>query len=154
MNILSYFTEIIENAGNLMSTAITASVFFATFVPPVRNFVINWLKRNLDINKINKELETQNKSSKKREDMVLDVKEKLEKHIEEYKKHTNGSKEIDIFFLRTEIDNIYRKYIPLGYITTKAKSDLAKAFELYKALGGNTYAEEEVNELFSLPVRF
>ena len=44
--------------------------------------------------------------------------------------------------------------MPLGYITARAKSDVAKAWELYVAMGGNSYAKGEVEELLALPTRF
>ena len=89
-----------------------------------------------------------------REKAIENISKSLDAHIQRYKEYTEKAAERDIFFLRAQIDNIYHKFMPLGYITARAKSDVAKAWELYVAMGGNSYAKEEVEELLALPTRF
>ena len=146
--------EILGLVAKVAGELTTIFALLAIILPKSRNAIVKWLKKALEIDRINKSLDIQNEKSKKREELINDLKYTLDAHVDKYKKYTEKAQERDVFFLRTEIDNIYHKYMPLGYITTRAKSDVAKAWELYVAMGGNSYAKEEVEELLALPVRF
>lgn len=146
--------EILGLVAKVSGELTTIFALLAIILPKSRNAIIKWLKKALEIDRINKSLDRQDEKSKEREELINDLKYTLDAHVDKYNKYTEKAQERDVFFLRTEIDNIYHKYMPLGYITTRAKSDVAKARELYVAMGGNSYAKEEVEELLALPVRF
>jgi hypothetical protein len=146
--------EILGLVAKVSGELTTIFALLAIILPKSRNAIIKWLKKALEIDRINKSLDRQDEKSKEREELINDLKYTLDAHVDKYNKYTEKAQERDVFFLRTEIDNIYHKYMPLGYITTRAKSDVAKAWELYVAMGGNSYAKEEVEELLALPVRF
>lgn len=146
--------EILGLVAKVSGELTTIFALLAIILPKSRNAIIKWLKKALEIDRINKSLDRQDEKSKEREELINDLKYTLDAHVDKYNKYTEKAQERDVFFLRTEIDNIYHKYMPLGYITTRAKSDVAKAWELYIAMGGNSYAKEEVEELLALPVRF
>lgn len=146
--------EILGLVAKVSGELTTIFALLAIILPKSRNAIIKWLKKALEIDRINKSLDRQDEKSKEREELINDLKYTLDAHVDKYNKYTEKAQERDVFFLRTEIDNIYHKYMPLGYITTRAKSDVAKAWELYVAMGGNSYAKEEVEELLELPVRF
>lgn len=146
--------EILWLVAKVSGELTTIFALLAIILPKSRNAIIKWLKKALEIDRINKSLDRQDEKSKEREELINDLKYTLDAHVDKYNKYTEKAQERDVFFLRTEIDNIYHKYMPLGYITTRAKSDVAKAWELYVAMGGNSYAKEEVEELLALPVRF
>ena len=146
--------EILGLVAKVSGELTTIFALLAIILPKSRNAIIKWLKKALEIDRINKSLDRQDEKSKEREELINDLKYTLGAHVDKYNKYTEKAQERDVFFLRTEIDNIYHKYMPLGYITTRAKSDVAKAWELYVAMGGNSYAKEEVEELLALPVRF
>lgn len=146
--------EILGLVAKVSGELTTIFALLAIILPKSRNAIIKWLKKALEIDRINKSLDRQDEKSKEREELINDLKYTLDAHVDKYNKYTEKAQERDVFFLRTEIDNIYHKYMPLGYITTRAKSDVAKAWELYVAMGGNSYAREEVEELLALPVRF
>lgn len=146
--------EILGLVAKVSGELTTIFALMAIILPKSRNAIIKWLKKALEIDRINKSLDRQDEKSKEREELINDLKYTLDAHVDKYNKYTEKAQERDVFFLRTEIDNIYHKYMPLGYITTRAKSDVAKAWELYVAMGGNSYAKEEVEELLELPVRF
>lgn len=146
--------EILGLVAKVSGELTTIFALLAIILPKSRNAIIKWLKKALEIDRINKSLDRQDEKSKEREELINDLKYTLDAHVDKYNKYTEKAQERDVFFLRTEIDNIYHKYMPLGHITTRAKSDVAKAWELYVAMGGNSYAKEEVEELLALPVRF
>lgn len=146
--------EILGLVAKVSGELTTIFALLAIILPKSRNAIIKWLKKALEIDRINKSLDRQDEKSKEREELINDLKYTLDAHVDKYNKYTEKAQERDVFFLRTEIDNIYHKYMPLGYITTRAKSDVTKAWELYVAMGGNSYAKEEVEELLALPVRF
>ena len=146
--------EILGLVAKVSGELTTIFALLAIILPKSRNAIIKWLKKALEIDRINKSLDRQDEKSKEREELINDLKYTLDAHVDKYNKYTEKAQERDVFFLRTEIDNIYHKYMPLGYITTRAKSDVAKAWELYVAMGGNSYVKEEVEELLALPVRF
>ena len=146
--------KILKLASSIAGEITTIIALLAIILPKSRNAVVKWLKKALEIDRVNKTLDEQNKKSVEREKLIGDLKNTLDDHVKRYKEYTDRAQERDIFILRSEIDNIYHKYMPLGYITSRAKSDVAKAWELYVAMGGNSYAKSEVNDLMALPVRF
>lgn len=146
--------EILKLASSIAGEITTIIALLAIILPKSRNAIVKWLKKALEIDRVNKTLDEQSKKNEEREKLIGDLKNTLDDHVKRYKEYTARAQERDIFMLRSEIDNIYHKYIPLGYITSRAKSDVAKAWELYVAMGGNSYAKSEVNDLMALPVRF
>ena len=146
--------DVLKIVSGIAGEITTIIALLAVILPKSRNAIIKWLKNALEIDRVNKTLDEQAKKSSEREQLIGDLKQTLEDHVERYKEYTSRAKERDIFMLRSEIDNTYHKYMPLGYITERAKSDVAKAWELYVAMGGNSYAKSEVDELLALPVRF
>lgn len=146
--------EILKLVSSIAGEITTIIALLAIILPKSRNAIVKWLKKALEIDRVNKTLDEQSKKSGEREKLIGDLKQTLDDHVKRYKEYTTMAQERDIFMLRSEIDNIYHKYMPLGYITSRAKSDVAKAWELYVAMGGNSYAKSEVDELLALPVRF
>lgn len=146
--------EILKLASSIAGEITTILALLAIILPKSRNAIVKWLKKALEIDRVNKTLDEQSKKNEEREKLIGDLKNTLDDHVKRYKEYTARAQERDIFMLRSEIDNIYHKYMPLGYITSRAKSDVAKAWELYVAMGGNSYAKSEVNDLMALPVRF
>lgn len=146
--------EILKLASSIAGEITTIIALLAIILPKSRNTIVKWLKKALEIDRVNKTLDEQSKKNEEREKLIGDLKNTLDDHVKRYKEYTARAQERDIFMLRSEIDNIYHKYMPLGYITSRAKSDVAKAWELYVAMGGNSYAKSEVNDLMALPVRF
>ena len=146
--------EILKLTSSIAGEITTIIALLAIILPKSRNAIVKWLKKALEIDRVNKTLDEQSKKSGEREKLIGDLKQTLDDHVKRYKEYTTRAQERDIFMLRSEIDNIYHKYMPLGYITERAKSDVAKAWELYVAMGGNSYAKSEVDELLALPVRF
>lgn len=146
--------EILKLASSIAGEITTIIALLAIILPQSRNAIVKWLKKALEIDRVNKTLDEQSKKNEEREKLIGDLKNTLDDHVKRYKEYTDRAQERDIFMLRSEIDNIYHKYMPLGYITSRAKSDVAKAWELYVAMGGNSYAKSEVNDLMALPVRF
>lgn len=146
--------EILKLASSIAGEITTIIALLAIILPKSRNAIVKWLKKALEIDRVNKTLDEQSKKNEEREKLIGDLKNTLDDHVKRYKEYTARAQERDIFMLRSEIDNIYHKYMPLGYITSRAKSDVAKAWALYVAMGGNSYAKSEVNDLMALPVRF
>lgn len=146
--------EILKLASSIAGEITTIIALLAIILPKSRNAIAKWLKKALEIDRVNKTLDEQSKKNEEREKLIGDLKNTLDDYVKRYKEYTARAQERDIFMLRSEIDNIYHKYMPLGYITSRAKSDVAKAWELYVAMGGNSYAKSEVNDLMALPVRF
>ena len=146
--------EILKLASSIAGEITTIIALLAIILPKSRNAIVKWLKKALEIDRVNKTLDEQSKKNEEREKLIGYLKNTLDDHVKRYKEYTARAQERDIFMLRSEIDNIYHKYMPLGYITSRAKSDVAKAWELYVAMGGNSYAKSEVNDLMALPVRF
>lgn len=146
--------EILKLASSIAGEITTIIALLAIILPKSRNAIVKWLKKALEIDRVNKTLDEQSKKNEEREKLIGDLKNTLDNHVKRYKEYTDRAQERDIFMLRSEIDNIYHKYMPLGYITSTAKSDVVKAWELYVAMGGNSYAKSEVNDLMALPVRF
>lgn len=146
--------EILKLASSIAGEITTIIALLAIILPKSRNAIVKWLKKALEIDRVNKTLDEQSKKNEEREKLIGDLKNTLDNHVKRYKEYTDRAQERDIFMLRSEIDNIYHKYMPLGYITSTAKSDVVKAWELYVAMGGNSYAKSEVTALMALPVRF
>lgn len=146
--------DILKELSQIAGYLTGLMAFFALIIPKSRNFLVKWLKKNLEIDKVNKSLEVEIEKSHDREKAIENISKSLDAHVQRYKEYTEKAAERDIFFLRAQIDNIYHKFMPLGYITARAKSDVAKAWELYVAMGGNSYAKGEVEELLALPTRF
>lgn len=146
--------EILKLASSIAGEITTIIALLAIILPKSRNAIVKWLKKALEIDRVNKTLDEQSKKNEEREKLIGDLKNTLDNHVKRYKEYTDRAQERDIFMLRSEIDNIYHKYMPLGYITSTAKSDVVKAWELYVAMGGNSYAKSEVTDLTALPVRF
>lgn len=146
--------EILKLASSIAGEITTIIALLAIILPKSRNAIVKWLKKALEIDRVNKTLDEQSKKNEEREKLIGDLKNTLDNHVKRYKEYTDRAQERDIFMLRSEIDNIYHKYMPLGYITSTAKSDVVKAWELYVAMGGNSYVKSEVTDLMALPVRF
>lgn len=146
--------EILKLASSIAGEITTIIALLAIILPKSRNAIVKWLKKALEIDRVNKTLDEQSKKNEEREKLIGDLKNTLDNHVKRYKEYTDRAQERDIFMLRSEIDNIYHKYMPLGYITSTAKSEVVKAWELYVAMGGNSYAKSEVTDLMALPVRF
>lgn len=146
--------EILKLASSIAGEITTIIALLAIILPKSRNAIVKWLKKALEIDRVNKTLDEQSKKNEEREKLIGDLKNTLDNHVKRYKEYTDRAQERDIFMLRSEIDNIYHKYMPLGYITSTAKSDVVKAWELYVAMGGNSYTKSEVTDLMALPVRF
>lgn len=146
--------EILKLASSIAGEITTIIALLAIILPKSRNAIVKWLKKALEIDRVNKTLDEQSKKNEEREKLIGDLKNTLDNHVKRYKEYTDRAQERDIFMLRSEIDNIYHKYMPLGYITSTAKSDVVKAWELYVAMGGNSYIKSEVTDLMALPVRF
>lgn len=146
--------EILKLASSIAGEITTIIALLAIILPKSRNAIVKWLKKALEIDRVNKTLDEQSKKNEEREKLIGDLKNTLDNHVKRYKEYTDRAQERDIFMLRSEIDNIYHKYMPLGYITSTAKSDVVKALELYVAMGGNSYVKSEVTDLMALPVRF
>lgn len=146
--------EILKLASSIAGEITTIIALLAIILPKSRNAIVKWLKKALEVDRVNKTLDEQSKKNEEREKLIGDLKNTLDNHVKRYKEYTDRAQERDTFMLRSEIDNIYHKYMPLGYITSTAKSDVVKAWELYVAMGGNSYAKSEVNDLMALPVRF
>lgn len=146
--------EILKLASSIAGEITTIIALLAIILPKSRNAIVKWLKKALEIDRVNKTLDEQSKKNEEREKLIGDLKNTLDDHVKRYKEYTDRAQERDIFMLRSEIDNIYHKYMPLGYITSTAKSDVVKAWELYVAMGGNSYVKSEVTDLMALPVRF
>ena len=146
--------EILKLASSIAGEITTIIALLAIILPKSRNAIVKWLKKALEIDRVNKTLDEQSKKNEEREKLIGDLKNTLDNHVKRYKEYTDRAQERDMFMLRSEIDNIYHKYMPLGYITSTAKSDVVKAWELYVAMGGNSYAKSEVADLMALPVRF
>lgn len=146
--------EILKLASSIAGEITTIIALLAIILPKSRNAIVKWLKKALEIDRVNKTLDEQSKKNEEREKLVGNLKNTLDNHVKRYKEYTDRAQERDIFMLRSEINNIYHKYMPLGYITSTAKSDVVKAWELYVAMGGNSYTKSEVTDLMALPVRF
>ena len=153
-SILEFFSKISGELGSIIA-------LLAIIIPKTRKFIISWFKDSLGLNEIKENIEKQSKKydelqkkTENRDKVIEQINRTLTEHVNRYLDYTKNAKERDIFFLRTEIDNIYHKYKPLGYITVRAKSDVAKAYELYLSMGGNSYAKKEVEELLDLQVKF
>lgn len=154
---MEWLELVAKNAGYISTIIALAAII----LPKTRNFIVSWFKKSTGIDKLNNIMEAQAKKdaeleekAKRRDELLSQIHTSLMEHINASREHEKKSKERDIYFLRTQINNIYHKYIPLGYITVRAKSDLMKAFELYEEMGGNSYAKAEVDELLALPTRF
>lgn len=155
------FGEMLKVLSSLSGSLMTIFTFVAFIIPRSRNLVVNWLRKALTIDDIKKQLDKQElkydkleKKEEERDAVIEDVKKSLENHIKEYKEHSMAAENRDVFFLRTEINNIYNRFMPIGYITAEAKSDIIQAWELYSSINGNSYAKSEVDEVMELPVKF
>ena len=164
MGLFTTINEVLNTLGSTCGTIMSIIALIALVGPKTRNKLAKWTSSALKIDEINEKMNNQIQLEKKRNEerlehekkqqqTISEIKDTLNGHIEEYKIHNENDRERDIFFLRTEIDNIYHKFVPLGYITTRAKSDVLKAFELYQAMGGNSYAKDEIDELLELPTK-
>lgn len=141
-----------------ISTLIALAV---VVLPKTRSLIVKWFKEATGMNSLKKIIDDQaqkdaelEERANKRDVVIAEIHTALMKHIEDSNAHDEQARERDLYFLRTQINNIYLKYIPLGYITVRAKSDLLKAYELYEQIGGNSYAKSEVEELKNLQTRF
>lgn len=153
---MSYLASLAKALGYF----ITFATFFTVVMLPIRKFVVKWLKKSLGIDEINEKLDFQAKKdiekktrAEERDKVMYEIKETLDNHIEKYNKELSTSRKIDVFSLRQSINDIYHKYVLLGYIPERVKKDLLDAWELYGSIHGNSYAEEEVEELLKLPVK-
>lgn len=153
--------NILEELSKMSGELTTIIALLAIIIPKTRKAIASWLKEGLGLNEIKEKIQEQSKKydelrekTDNRDKVIKEISETLNTHVDRYNKYTKNAKERDIFFLRTEIDNIYHKYVPLGYITVRAKTDVSKAYELYLSMGGNSYAKKEVEELLDLPVKF
>ena len=151
----------LEYLSKMSGEITTIMALLAIIIPKTRKIITSRLKEGLGLNEIKEKIQEQSKKydelrekTESRDKMIQKIDETLDAHVGRYNEYTKNAKERDIFFLRTEIDNIYHKYMPLGYITVRAKTDVSKAYELYLSMGGNSYAKKEVEELLDLPVKF
>ena len=111
-------------------------------VKPLRNKFVSWVSKTSDKDNIN---------------------EKIDNLTELVQKQINQNDEINIELkkqsmalqasLRNSILVIYNTRIKLGYITMYEKENLAKLYENYTALQGNSFVHNCVDELNSLPVK-
>lgn len=77
---------------------------------------------------------------------VTNVSECLQNHID----NDNVSTRV---LLRHNIDQMYDKFMPRGYITLKESEEITETYEAYKAIGGNHIGEEKYFALMDLPRR-
>ena len=87
--------------------------------------------------------------------MVDNTKKQLKKSIDEVdgrlQQHIESDDNSTRVLLRHNIDWMYDKFMPRGYITHKESEEIKETYEAYQAIGGNHIGEEKYKELMALP---
>ena len=126
----------------MISSGCGAVITIAGFIGVLFKLPMKWLKKNMT------------------EYMTALVDEKLENHktvinnqFEEIKDILKLDKEATMAELRHSITYIYEKYLPNRTLPPNAKKDLCSLYEVYVALGGNSYVHEIYEDMMQWEVR-
>lgn len=73
--------------------------------------------------------------------------------VKEYKQKDNNQEKALKCLLRSAITSKYYVYTELGAIPIYEKENLTYIYEQYKAMGGNSYIDNIMKEIESLPIK-
>ncbi len=128
--------------GSYCASISTIIALVILVVKPIRNKFIGWISKTSDKENINKKIDNLTNLVYKQIEQTDDINTELKKQSMALQAS-----------LRNSILVIYNTRMELGYITMFEKQNLAKLFEQYQNLGGNSFVGECVSELNELPVR-
>lgn len=96
-----------------------------------------------------------NKKAQQNDKILLELKEQIEKDIneklKENEKNNEAQKEATIAILRSQIASKCEKYQEIGYLPEYGRYCLTDLFKQYTALGGNHGVNVLVDEVLKLP---
>ena len=124
-------------------TSVSAIIALVVLVvKPLRNKFMSWISKTSDKDGINAKIDNLT---------VL-----VEKQVEQSDKMSEELDKQSLALqcsLRNSILAIYNTRMKMGYMSLYERQNIDELLSKYKALGGNHFAEDCVNELKSLPVK-
>ena len=111
-------------------------------VKPLRTKFVDWVSKTSNRDEFSNKIDTLTELVQKQVEQNNEINTELKKQSMALQAS-----------LRNSILAIYNTRIAMGYMTMFEKQNLAKLFEQYKNLGGNSFIYDLVNELNELPVR-
>ena len=87
--------EILKLASSIAGEITTIIALLAIILPKSRNAIVKWLKKALEIDRVNKTLDEQSKKNEEREKLIGDLKNTLDNHVKRYKEYTDRAQERD-----------------------------------------------------------
>lgn len=135
---MEYINTIASYCGSI--SAIIALIILV--VKPIRDRFVTWVTKTSNRDELNTKIDN--------------LTELVEKQIEQNNNINTELKKQSMALqatLRDSILKIFNESMAKGFITMYEKENLAKLFEQYKNLGGNSFIFECYQELNNLPVR-
>lgn len=135
---MEYLTTIAGYCGSI--TGIITLIVLV--VKPIRNKFVNWIAKTSDKDGINEKIDNLTQLVEKQVKQNDAMSEELKKQSLALQAN-----------LRNSILVIYNSRMKAGYITLYEKENLAKLYENYTSLNGNSFVHNCYDELNELPVK-
>ena len=135
---MEYINTIASYCGSI--SAIIALVVI--IIKPIRTKFIEWISKTSNQEEFNSKIDTLTELVQKQIEQNDEINTELKKQSMALQAN-----------LRNSILVIYNSRMKLGYITMYEKENLAKLYENYTVLQGNSFVHNCVDELNSLPVK-
>lgn len=132
----------IKEVAAYCGSVTTIVALITLVVKPLRNKFVGWVSKTSDKDSLNHKIDNLTLLVQKQ----IKQSEKLEEEMQKQSSALQAS-------LRNSILTIYNSRKRLGYMTLYEKQNVAKLFEQYKALNGNCFVHDCVDELNNLPVK-
>lgn len=135
------FFDVIKNASQIASSILIIFTFSATVFKPIRNRVVDYIRG------------TVNQGST--EKLLSEIKTTLETHIEKDKDKQavfDMQAKALTCLLRNNIIDIYYEYYEKGKIPAYQRENMIRQYELYSAMGGNSYVSIIYKDMLELPI--
>lgn len=134
---MEYINTIASYCGSI--SAIIALIIL--IVKPIRTKFVDWVSKTSNRDELNTKIDNLTELVEKQVEQGNIINAELQKQSMALQAS-----------LRDSILNIYNESMKKGYMSMYEKENLAKLFEQYKNLGGNSFIFECYQELNNLPV--
>lgn len=133
--------ELINTIASYCGSISAIIALIVLIVKPVRTKFVDWVSKTSNREELNAKIDNLTELVEKQVEQGNIINAELQKQSMALQAS-----------LRDSILNIYNESMKKGYITMYGKENLAKLFEQYKNLGGNSFIFECCHELNNLPV--
>jgi DNA polymerase II small subunit/DNA polymerase delta subunit B len=134
--------ELLQTIGGYAGAIVTIIGLVALIIKPIREYLIKLITKESDKEKTSERLAENSEQLKQ----ILDSVNKLTAQNE-------VQSEALVSVIRNTIMHLYYKYNKCDEISMYERENIEKLYKAYKALGGNSFVADCVEEIRHLPVK-